>query len=71
MKKILILSLISILAFSSCCNNTTTTNTPPVKRRIRLLEKTTLDGVHYQIVAVDSFEFLSRYHSGIVQINKK
>jgi|LakMenEpi03Aug12_release.lakeMendotaPanAssembly.Ray.scaffolds.fasta_scaffold4331628_1 hypothetical protein len=70
MKKILILSLISILAFSSCCNNTTT-NTPPVKRRIRLVEKTTLDGVHYQIVAVDSFEFLSGYHSGIVQINKK
>jgi hypothetical protein len=58
----------SILAFSSCCNDKPPTNTTPVQHRIRLVETITLKNVQYQIIAVDSFEFISAYHGGLVKI---
>jgi hypothetical protein len=69
MKKFLF--AITIILFLSGCNyNTSRGNVIFGGGRITLKEEVSLNGEGYQIIQVDSVEYLTRYQGGIIKLEK-
>lgn len=71
MKKLIPL-LVAVLLIS-CADNTTTTTKQPyeLKQRIVGKEYTVYKGVGYQIIEIDSIEYISSTYGGVYPITKK
>lgn len=65
---IILILLISNLLLASCGQSTSQNKVS--QKRIKLKEETNVNGSLYLIIEVDSIEYLSNYHGGMIRITK-
>jgi hypothetical protein len=69
MKKLLILVILALgVSITSCRKSPRIVSFDTVNSRIKYIESTIIDGLGYQIISVDSIEYLCSRNGGIIKL---